>query len=109
MQEPDGGNSRARRGGTEAPDEAMDTAAGAGGAGYLPVHFNGAAAATTENDMHPHSEYNKVVSEALVGGQSSAGPATGEHGQGETTHSAGQTQEEGGEQKTLEGECGTGT
>ena len=77
-------------------DEAMETAAGASGAGYPPEHSTGAAGATTKNGMHPRREYDKVASEASKRGQASAGPATGEYGRGATTQSAGQTQEEGG-------------
>ena len=78
----------------------METAARAGGAGYLPEHFNGAAGATTENSKHPHREYNKVASEASERGQSSVGPATGEDSHGSMTHKAGQTQEEGGDKNS---------
>ena len=53
-----------QRGRTEAPDKAMETAEGDGGAGYPPEHFNGADGATTENGKHPCREYGKVVSEA---------------------------------------------
>ena len=46
---------------------------GAEGAGYPPKHSTGAAGTTTENGMHPRREYNKVASEALMGGQANAG------------------------------------
>ena len=68
----------------------METAAEASGAEYPPKHFNGTAGATTENGKHPRREYDKVASEALVRGQSSAGPATVEDRHGATTHSTGQ-------------------
>ena len=63
-QDTDGGDGAAERGGTEAADEAIETAAGAGGAGYLPEHFDGAAGTTTKNGKHMRREYNKVASEA---------------------------------------------
>ena len=94
-QGPYGGDSVARRDGMEAPNEAMETAAGAGGAGYLPKHFNGTACTTTENSKHPCGEYNKVALEASERGQASTGPVTGEDGHRATTHSVGRTQEEG--------------
>ena len=76
----------------------METAEGAGGAGYPPKHFDGAAGATTENSMHKRREYDKVASEALERGQAGMGPATVEDGHGATPHSAGQTQDEGGDE-----------
>ena len=42
----------------------METAAGAGEAGYPPEHFYGADGATTKNGKHPRREYNKAESEA---------------------------------------------
>ena len=75
----------------------METAAGASGAWYLPEHSTDAAAATTENGMHPGREYDKVALEALVGGQASAGPAPAEDGYGDTTHSKRTQREEGGD------------
>ena len=77
----------------ESPDEAMETAAGAGKSGYPPEHFDGAARAMTKNGNHPHHEYDKVALEASERGQASAGPAAGEDGHGATTHSVGQTQD----------------
>ena len=58
--------------GTEAPDEATETAAGASGVGYSPKHFDGADGATTENGKHPRREYDNVVSEASKRGPASA-------------------------------------
>ena len=57
----------------EEPDAAMETAAGSDGVGYPPEHSTDADTSTTENSMHPCREYNKVASEALLGGKSSAG------------------------------------
>ena len=74
----------------------METAVGADGAGYPPKHSTGAAGATTENGVHLCREYDKVASEASVGGQSIAGPSAGEDGHGSTSHSAGHQKEEGG-------------
>ena len=81
-----------------APDETMKTATDTSGAGHLPEHFDGAAGTTTKNGKHPRREYAKVASEAPERSQASAGPAMGEDGHGATTHSAGQTQEEGGDE-----------
>ena len=81
----------------EAPDEAMETVAGAGGAVYPPEHFDGADGTTTENSKHLRREYDKVVLEALVGGEASAGPAPAEDGYGDTTHSKRTQREEGGD------------
>ena len=64
VQAPDGGNRAAQQGGNEGTEEATETAAGAGGAGYLPKHFDSAAGATTENGKHKRREYDKVASEA---------------------------------------------
>ena len=75
----------------------METAEVAGGAGYPPEHFDGAASTTTENGKYPRREYDKLASGASERGQSSAGPVTVEDGHGATTYSAGQIQEEGGE------------
>ena len=80
------------------PDEAMETAAGDGSAGYPPEHFDGADGATTENGKHPCHEYNKMASEALERGQASAGPAAREDGHGATEHSAGWTRIEEGDE-----------
>ena len=77
----------------------METAVGADGAGYPPKHSTGAAGATTENGVHLCREYDKVASEASVGGQSIAGPSAGEDGHGSTSHSAGHQKEEGGDKK----------
>ena len=55
-QDPDGCNGAEKRSGTAALDEAMETAAGASGAGYPPEHFNGAAGATIENSKQPRHE-----------------------------------------------------
>ena len=77
--------------GLEETEEAMETAEGAGGVGYPPEHFDGAAGATTENGKHMCHEYNKVTSEALARVQASAGPAAGEDIHGATTHRAGWT------------------
>ena len=77
----------------------METAEGAGGAGHPPKHSTDTAAATTENGMHPRCEYNKVASEASVGGQASTGPASAEDGHGATQHSAGLQRKEGGDKK----------
>ena len=98
-QAPDGGDGAVRRRRTEAPDKAMETAADASRAGYPPKHFNGAADATTENGKQPLREYDKLALEASARGQASAGPVTGEDDHGATTHCAGQTQEEGGDEK----------
>ena len=76
-QGPYGRDNVAQRGRTAAPYEAMKMAAGDGGAGYLPEHFDGAYGATTENGKHPRREYDKVVSEALKRGPASADPAAG--------------------------------
>ena len=62
---------------TAALYEAMGTAAGDGGVGYLPKHFDGVDGATTENGKHPRRQYEKVASEALKRGPASAGPAVG--------------------------------
>ena len=69
----------------------MKTAAGDGGAGYLPKYFDSADGATNENGKHHHREYNQVALEALEIGPASAGPAAGEDGHGATTHIAGRT------------------
>ena len=99
----DGDDGVARRDMTDALDEAMETAAGAGGAGYLPKHFEGPDGAMTKNGKQSCCEYDKVASEASEAsealeaserGQASAGPATGEDGHGATTHRAGRTREE---------------
>ena len=47
--------------------------------------------------MHPRREYDKVASEALVGGQASAGPAPAEDGHGATRHSVRTHREQGGD------------
>ena len=84
----------------------METEAGAGEAGYPPEHSydaagtSGADGATTKNGKHPRREYDKVASEASERGQFSGGPATEEDVHAATTHSAGQTWEEGGGRKT---------
>ena len=93
----DGGDGAARLDKTEAPEEAMETAAGAGGAENPPKHFDVADSATTENGKHLHCEYNKVASEASERGQARVGPVIGEDGHGATTHSAVQTREEEGD------------
>ena len=54
----------ARCGRMVAPDEAMETAVGASGAGHLSKHFDGADGATTEKGKHPRRKYNNVASEA---------------------------------------------
>ena len=77
----------------------METATGNDREGYPPKHFAGAAGATTENGKHMRREYDKVESEALERGQTSAEPAAVEDGHGATTHGAGQTQDEGGHEK----------
>ena len=81
----------------EAPDKTMEIAAGYGGVGYPTEHLDGVDSATTENGKHPRREYDKVESEASERGQASVGPATGEDSHGDTTHSAGRTQEEEGD------------
>ena len=77
----------------------METAAGAGGTGYPSRHSTGAAAAKTENGMHPCCEYNKVALKVSVGGQARAGPEQYEDGHGATQHSAGLQRKEGGDKK----------
>ena len=69
----------------------------AGGAGHLPEHSTDAAAAMTENNIHPRREYNKVELEASVGGQASVGPATEEDSHGATRHIERTHWEEGGD------------
>ena len=70
---------------------AMETAIGV-------EHSTDAAAATTENCMHPRREYDKVESEASVGVQAGTGPALEEEVYGATQHSVGLQREEGGDQ-----------
>ena len=57
----------------EAPDEAMEMAAGASGAGCPPKHFNDADKTMTKNGKHLRREYNKVASVVSERGQASAG------------------------------------
>ena len=79
---------------------AMETVEGTVGVGHPPKHSTEAAAATTENGMHPRREYNKVVSEALVGGQASAGPALEEDGHGAHNTAQGSSGRRGGTKNT---------
>ena len=76
-----------------APDEAMETAAGDGGVGHPPKHFDVSDGATIENGKQQRREYDNVMSEASERGPASAGPAEGEYGHGATNHSAGRTLE----------------
>ena len=64
----------------------METAEGSGGAGHLPAHSTGVAAATTESNAHQRREYGKEATAALVGGQYRAGPAPEEDDHGATGH-----------------------
>ena len=77
----------------------METVARAGGAGYPPEHFDGAAGATTTNGKHMRREYDMLALEASNIGQASVGPATVEDGHVATTHRAGQIQDNGGDEK----------
>ena len=67
----------------------METAAGDGGEGPWPEHFDGADGATTKNGMHPRREYDNVVLEAMERGQDSTGGAAGEDSHGATETCAG--------------------
>ena len=69
---------------------------GAGGPGYPPSHFTGAARATTESNKLQHHEYGKEAA-ASVGGPTRAGPAPAEDGHGTTGHGHPQ-REEGGDE-----------
>ena len=72
----------------------METEKGAGGAGYLPARFTGAAMATTESNTCQHRMYGKEAA-VLVGGPASAGPALAEDGHGATKHRHPQREEGG--------------
>ena len=70
-------------------------AAGDGGAGYPPEHFDGAYGARSEHGALARREYDLLASEMSERGPASAGPAAREDGHGATNHSAGRTREEG--------------
>ena len=82
------------------PSKEMETAAGDGGAGHLPEHFDGADGATTKNGMHPCSEYDNVALEALERGQASAGRVAGEDIHGAMVHSAGRIRADEGDENS---------
>ena len=75
-------------------------AAGDGGEGTPPEHFDGADGARTENGMYLRCEYNNVALEASERGQASAGTAAGEYVHGGTEKSAGRRRAEEGDEKT---------
>ena len=87
-QGPDGGDGMARCKRTAAPSATIETAAGDGGEGPRPEHFDGADGARTKNGMHPRREYDNVVSEATERGQARARVAAGEDGHGATGNRA---------------------
>ena len=74
-------------------------AAGNGGAGQPPEHFEGADGATTENGKHPRREYKNLALEASDIGLARAGPAAGEEGHGATDHSVGRLRDEEGDER----------
>ena len=76
----------------------METAAGDGGEGPRPEHFDGADGARTKNGMHPRRKYDNVASEAMERGQASSGAAAGEDSHGVTVTSAGPRRAEEGEE-----------
>ena len=93
-QGPDSGDGATRSGRTAAPSAEMETAAGDGGEGTRPEHFDGADGAKTENGMHLRREYKNVAPEATERVQSSAGAAAGEDRHGATETCTGQRRAE---------------
>ena len=74
-------------------------AAGDGGEGYLPEHFDGADRARSEHSALARCKYNLLASVLSERGPASVGPTAGEDSHRATNHIAGWIQEEKGDEK----------